>query len=166
VSEMQHKADLPAKAKRDAGHARRVFHGLRKPANWMQLVKFGLVGASGTVVNLAVYSLFVQAFDLHYVVAAVIAWCVAVVNNFMWNRHWTFQARGGSTGFQAPRFFVVSLIALGFGLIVLELLISVAGMPKIPAQAIAIVAATPLNFIGNKLWSFRHHSSAGTPSGP
>jgi putative flippase GtrA len=29
------------------------------------------------------------------------------------------------------------------------------GMAKVPAQAIAIAAATPLNFLGNKLWSFR-----------
>ena len=46
------------------------------------------------------------------------------------------------------------MLALGFNLIVLELLVSVAGMEKVPAQAIAILAATPLNFVGNKLWSF------------
>jgi putative flippase GtrA len=37
---------------------------------------------------------------------------------------------------------------------VLELLVSVAGLPEVAAQAIAIVVATPLNFIGNKMWSF------------
>jgi putative flippase GtrA len=37
---------------------------------------------------------------------------------------------------------------------VLELLVSVADVPELPAQAISIVAATPLNFIGNKMWSF------------
>ena len=41
---------------------------------------------------------------------------------------------------------------------VLELLVSVAGVAELPAQAISIVAATPLNFVGNKMWSFAHFS--------
>ena len=45
-------------------------------------------------------------------------------------------------------------MAFLFALAILELLVSVAGVPELPAQAISIVAATPLNFIGNKMWSF------------
>jgi putative flippase GtrA len=143
------------------GHARRVYHGLRKPANWVQLVKFALVGASGYVVNLAVFSVMVKLVDINYRPAAVVAFCVAVTNNFLLNRHWTFKAGEGHAGFQAARFFTVSLIALAFNLLVLELLVAVLGVAEIPAQAVAILTATPLNFIGNKLWSFREHSSAG-----
>jgi dolichol-phosphate mannosyltransferase len=127
---------------------------MRKPANWLQLVKFSAVGASGYVVNLAVYGTLVKALDVHYILAAMLAFCVAVTNNFLWNRHWTFRATDGHMGFQAARFFTVSVLALGLNLIVLELLVSVAGVEKLLAQAIAILAATPLNFIGNKLWSF------------
>jgi len=127
---------------------------MRKPGNWVQLVKFGAVGASGYVVNLAVYTTLVKAFDVHYILAAVLAFCVAVTNNFLWNRHWTFKATEGHMGFQAARFFAVSVLALGFNLIVLELLVTAADMEKVLAQALAILAATPLNFIGNKLWSF------------
>ena len=127
---------------------------MRKPGNWVQLVKFGAVGASGYVVNLAVYSTLVKAFGVHYILAAVLAFCVAVTNNFLWNRHWTFRASGGQVGFQAPRFLAVSVIALGFNLVVLEVLVTVGDVEKVLAQAIAILAATPLNFIGNKLWSF------------
>jgi putative flippase GtrA len=80
---------------------------------------------------------------------------VAVTNNFWWNRHWTFRARGGHAGFQAARFFTVSVAAFLFAALVLELLVSMAGVPDVAAQAISIVVATPLNFIGNKMWSFR-----------
>jgi putative flippase GtrA len=52
------------------------------------------------------------------------------------------------------RFLAVSLLALGANLLVLHLLIRF-GTGKLTAQAIAIVVVTPLNFIGNKLWSFR-----------
>jgi putative flippase GtrA len=131
-----------------------VRHGLKRPANWFQLVRFSIVGGTGYVINLAVYSVLVQVVDLHYIPAAVLAFCVAVTNNFLLNRHWTFRATDGRASFQAPRFLVVSLIALGFNLLVLELLVGVAGVGKIPGQAAAILAATPLNFVGNKLWSF------------
>ena len=127
--------------------------GLRKPANWVQLVKFSAVGASGYVVNLVVFTTLVRGLGVHYILAAVLAFCVAVTNNFLWNRHWTFAAAEGHMGFQAARFFTVSVIALGFNLLVLELLVQ-ADFEKVLAQALAILAATPLNFIGNKLWSF------------
>jgi putative flippase GtrA len=135
--------------------ARRVRHGLRRPANWFQLVRFSIVGGTGYVINLAVYSTLVEVAELHYIVAAVLAFCVAVTNNFLLNRHWTFRAANGSAAFQAPRFLTVSVIALGFNLLVLELLVGAVGIHKIPAQAAAVLAATPLNFVGNKLWSFR-----------
>ena len=135
-------------------HALRVGRGLRKPANWVQLVKFSAVGASGYVVNLAVYTILVRGLDVQYILAAIFAFCVAVTNNFLWNRHWTFRATDGHMGFQAARFFTVSVLALGFNLVVLEALVTFGDVDKVLAQAIAILAATPLNFIGNKLWSF------------
>jgi putative flippase GtrA len=133
----------------------RVRAGMRRPHNWYQLVKFCAVGASGYVVNLSVFALCVEGFGLHHLVAATVAFVVAVLNNFWWNRHWTFRVRSGRAGFQAARFFTVSVAAFLFAASILELLVSVAGVAELPAQAISIVAATPLNFIGNKMWSFR-----------
>ncbi len=139
----------------------RVRAGLRKPSNWLQLVRFGLVGASGYVVNLLVYTLLEHGLSAAYPLAATGAFVVALSNNFIWNRLWTFRASAGHAGFQAARFCVVSVVAFGLNLIVLYALVealdmdAVLGMGTVPAQAIAIVAATPLNFVGNKLWSFR-----------
>ena len=132
----------------------RVRAGLRRPHNWLQLIKFCAVGASGYVVNLCVFAIAFEVLNLHHLVAATLAFVVGVTNNFWWNRHWTFRARGGHAGFQAARFFAVSIAAFLFAAAVLELLVSVLGVAELPAQAIAIVAATPLNFIGNKMWSF------------
>jgi putative flippase GtrA len=135
--------------------AERVRLGMRRSHNWFQLVRFSLVGGSGYAVNLAVYSTLVVVLDVQYVIAATIAFCVAVTNNFLLNRRWTFKATDGSVTFQAPRFLIVSLCALGLNLIVLELLVGVLDVHKVAAQAAAILTATPVNFVGNKLWSFR-----------
>jgi putative flippase GtrA len=133
----------------------RLLYGLRKPANWLQLVRFGFVGGLGFVVNLAVYTLCVHAIGIDYHLAAIVAWLIAVVNNFVLNRHWTFDAGDGRVHFQAVRFVVVSLVALGFSLLILMLLVEAVGVAKVPAQALAVGASMPLNFLGNKLWSFR-----------
>jgi putative flippase GtrA len=133
----------------------RLLHGMRRPANWLQLIRFGLVGGVGFVVNVGVYALCVHALAIDYRGAYVLAWLVAVTNNFLLNRHWTFDAAAGSVRFQAIRFFVVSLVAAGFGFLLLTLFVESVGLAKVPAEALAVAASTPLNFIGNKLWSFR-----------
>jgi putative flippase GtrA len=132
----------------------RVRHGMRHRHNWYQLLKFCLVGGSGYVVNLCVFAVCVGPLSMHHLTAATCAFVVAVANNFWWNRHWTFGARDGHAGFQAARFFTVSVAAFLFAATILEILVSVAGVPELLAQAIAIAAATPLNFVGNKMWSF------------
>ncbi len=132
----------------------RVRHGMRRPHNWLQLVKFVAVGGSGYVVNLGVYALVHHALGIGHLRSATAAFLVAVLNNFWWNRHWTFGAGDGHAGFQAARFFAVSVGAFLFAAAILELLVTKAGVGEVPAQAISIVAATPLNFLGNKMWSF------------
>ncbi len=132
----------------------RVRRGLRHRHNWLQLVKFCLVGSSGYVVNLVVFTAALSALGVHHLVAATIAFAVAVANNFWWNRHWTFAAGSESARFQAPRFFAVSTAAFVAQAAMLELLVVGAGSPEVIAQAISVVAATPLNFVGNKMWSF------------
>jgi putative flippase GtrA len=133
---------------------RRVHLGSRKPANWLQLFKFGVVGASGYAINLIVFAGLSGGLDVHHIAAAVGAFCVAVSSNFFWNRHWTFGATEGHAGFQAARFFTVSVVGLGVNLAVLAVLVDLAGAPELASQAVAVAVAMPVNFIGNKLWTF------------
>ena len=141
-------------AVRASGAIARTRGALGRRANWFQLTRFAIVGASGYVVNLGVYTLLVKGVELHYLLAAVCSFLVAVTNNYTWNRLWTFRGQRGHVAYQGLRFFVVSTVALGANLLVLATLVQL-GLGKVPAQAIAIVLVTPLNFVGNKLWSFR-----------
>jgi putative flippase GtrA len=132
----------------------RAVLALRRPHNWVQLAKFCTVGASGYVVNLAVYASLLTGAGFHYLAAAACSFLVAVTNNYLWNRLWTFRRQRGHVAYQGMRFLVVSVIALCANLVCLHLLVGL-GLGKIVAQAIAIILVTPLNFVGNKLWSFR-----------
>src|SRR6266511_427732 len=115
----------------------RAGRALRRPQNWVELVKFCLVGLGGYAINLAVYTALLRGAGLHYLPAAACSFVVAVTNNYALNRLWTFRRHRGHLYYQGLRFLVA-----------LEL-------DEVVAQAIAIIVVTPLNFVGNKLWSFR-----------
>jgi dolichol-phosphate mannosyltransferase len=134
--------------------AARVGAAARESENWVQLAKFALVGGSGYVINLGVFTLLGDSFGVAHQIAAVAAFAVAVVNNFLWNRYWTFRSGDAPAGFQAARFFAVSIASLGLNLAVLELIWQAGAVAPITAQAIAVAVATPFNFLGNKLWTF------------
>ncbi len=134
--------------------ADRIGAAARRPASWVQLLKFGLVGGSGYLINLGVFAILAGNLGIYHALAAVGAFCVAVTSNFLWNRHWTFGPGDGPASFQAARFFAVSLAALGLNLVVLEALVSSDATGALTAQAIAVAVAMPFNFLGNKLWTF------------
>jgi putative flippase GtrA len=134
--------------------AYRLGAAARQPANWVQLCKFGLVGASGYLINLGVFVVLAGSFGVYHAAAAVGAFAVAVTSNFLWNRYWTFGPGDGPAHFQAARFFAVSLASLGLNLVVLEALLANHVVGELGAQAIAVAVAMPFNFLGNKLWTF------------
>ena len=133
---------------------------LRARRNWEQLAQFCVVGAVGYVINLGVYAALLHA-GLHYLLAATLSFLVAVANNYWLNRHWTFRDRKAGIAAQGMRFFLISVASLGANLLVLHVLITF-GLGKLVGQAVAIVLVTPLNFVGNKLWSFRRRADPPT----
>jgi putative flippase GtrA len=140
----------------EAPPALTLWTALRRPEQWWQLIQFGLVGSSGFVVNFAVYAVCLKGFGLHYMASACVAFCVAVANNFLLNRHWTFRKRRDTrhAAAQGVRFLFVSAAALVPNLVILHVLVS-AGQGKIVGQVVAVVVVTPVSFLGNKLWTFR-----------
>ena len=118
----------------------------------MQLLKFGIVGVSGYAINLVVYAALL-GIGPHK--AAVVSFVVSAASNYWWNRHWTFVGQKGHFALQGMRFFAVSLVALLVGQLWLFVFLDWFGLGKIVSQALAIILVMPLNFLGNKLWSFR-----------
>jgi putative flippase GtrA len=132
----------------------RAGRALRARHNWVQLLKFSAVGGSGFVVNLVAYWLALDYIGLEYHLAATVSFLIAAANNYLWNRLWTFRDQRGHFGYQGLRFLIVSGLAYGGNQLFLSAFVSI-GAGKIIAQAVAIVLVTPINFVGNKLWSFR-----------
>jgi putative flippase GtrA len=137
-----------------AEFAYRLGAAARRPASWWQLFKFGLVGGSGYLINLAVFAVLAGNLGIYHSVAAIGAFAVAVTNNFLWNRYWTFGPGEGLAHQQALRFLSVSVASLAINLIMLEAIVANSSISELAAQAIAVAVAMPFNFLGNKLWTF------------
>lgn len=120
-----------------------------------QFWKYCLVGASGFIVNLLVFSIMVSAFDAHYWMAGTVSFAVAVTNNFALNRYWTFGSSERDIFSQATRFLVISVTSWALNMMLLRLFIEDGNFNQYVAQTLAIGMVTVLNFTGNKLWSFR-----------
>ena len=124
----------------------------------VQFVKFCIVGGSGYVINLVVYALLLRGLEIPYALASVGAFTLAATNNYTWNRLWTFGGAGGHVALQGTQFLVVAALALGANLLLLRVLVGL-GFDPLVGQAIAIILVTPLNFLGNKFWTFKRRSA-------
>jgi dolichol-phosphate mannosyltransferase len=132
----------------------------RSEGSRRQFLKFCVVGASGCAVNFGAFAVAL-ALSAENLVAAGAAFAVAAASNFWWNRRWTFAARDRAPARQAARFFTVSVVAFLFAATVLELLTGIAKFPALAAQAGSVMAAAPLGFLGNRIWSFGGREPAG-----
>lgn len=130
----------------------RTARALREPHNWVQLMRFGVIGVMGYLLNLGIYAVLL-GMGAH--TAALISFVISASNNYFWNRHWTFVRQKGHFGHQGFRFFVVAFTTLILSQLWLLVFLDWLHWGKLTAQAVAIILVTPLSFLGNKLWSFR-----------
>lgn len=124
-----------------------------------QFWKYCVVGASGYLVNFAIFSFLYGVVGVSYVLAATVSFAVSATNNFLLNKYWTFGNPAGNTAAQAGRFLIVSVASWALNMALLVAMVEAVGINEYLSQAIAIATVTVLNFTGNKLWSFRQPRS-------
>jgi len=126
-----------------------------------QFVKFGIVGASGFIVNLIAFTLLQRVVPNHdqalqYNVIYSIAFLAGGVSNYYLNRIWTFRSTGHAVR-EGAQFMSVSLIALAVGLLVSAVVGPYLGHGH-RTWFIATLAGIFVNFFLNKFWTFKHAS--------
>jgi dolichol-phosphate mannosyltransferase len=135
---------------------------LRRVADW-RFLKFGLVGASGIPVNLAILYLGQdwlfpasprRSCGLN--VSLALAIFCATINNFTWNRVWTWRDRQAQLRtpmlVQFAQYALASWLGIALQLTFTNLL--VVHFHYLVANTIAIVLASVFNFLANDLWTF------------
>jgi putative flippase GtrA len=127
-----------------------------------QFLKYGVVGASNTVLTFAVYSGLVTA-GLHYLIAIVVGYLVGSLNSYVFNRHWTFRARDIAHTQAGSRFAIVQAAAIGANVLLLYVFVHKLGIAKIPAQAILTLPVLAVTFFVNRWWSFARPADEREP---
>ena len=123
----------------------------------VQFIKFGIVGASNTVISYATY-LVGLSFGLHYLIASVLGFILSVVNAFFWNNRYVFKAKGKKRS-MVGAFVKTALSYAGTGLLLSNILLVIQvdflRWPEQMAPLLNLLITIPLNFLLNKLWAFK-----------
>ena len=119
-----------------------------------QFIKFCLVGSTGALIHLGLLYSLTEVFHIWYMVSSAAAFMVAVANNFVLNKYWTFRDKTPQIPRQFVVYTVVNSISLGINLSVLYILTEYTGMWYMTAQIIAIFVALTNNYLGNKRFTF------------
>jgi putative flippase GtrA len=119
-----------------------------------QFIRFAIVGVAQNGTNLGAFALFL-ALGVPFLLAAAIAAVVALALSFGLHRAWTFPGTADRTTGRAARFAVVWLAFVAVALPTLALLVDVAHLPRIPAQALIIFVGAPLSYFVQRHWTFR-----------
>ena len=119
-----------------------------------QFIKFGIVGVSNTVVHLGVYYalLFI---GVHYILCNAIAFCIAVLNSFFWNRNFVFKKKTGSKRAQLIKVAIVNGLVVGFTTFTLFVMVDIIGISEMVAPLINMCFSVPVSFLLNKFWAYR-----------
>ena len=123
---------------------------------YKQFLLFCIVGASNTLITLGVYTLLLK-IGVPYLVATTIGYICGIINGYLWSSKVVFKKR--KTIDNATKFVVVNIITIGVNLFLMWLWVDVLSIHKILAQVITICFTMPLNFILNKIWTYRSKDS-------
>lgn len=124
-----------------------------------ELVRFGVVGIGGVIVNNGLLFLFHDMLGWPLVAASVVAVEASIVNNFVWNDRWTFSGRE-RTSYRFLRFNLISLGGLAVNTVTLLAVVALTGLHYLIANLIAIGVATGWNFVANSRWTWRRRVTA------
>jgi len=134
-----------------------------QPAVVIQFIKYGLVGASNTIITFVTYTVCVS-LGVAYLAALIVGYIPGALNSYLLNRYWTFHAGHLSHAHSGTRFFVVQVAAILANLGLLYVLVHDWHVQKIAAQAILTVPVVVITFFINRIWTFGSRPAAGRPA--
>ncbi|MBF0559045.1 MAG: GtrA family protein [Nitrospirae bacterium] len=117
--------------------------------------KYAIVGCLGTAIDLASLYVFVDLLQIHLLVAAAISFMLAVINNFILNKYWTFQNRSSNIRKQFIKFLLVSIAGLLLTEICMAFFVYGLRIWYMAAKLITSGLVLTWNFLSNKYWTFK-----------
>lgn len=125
-----------------------------------ELIKFGIVGGSGVLVNMGLLFILTRFLSVRLEIASAIAIEVSILSNFFLNNLWTFKKRDTHVPFWSRllRYHLVTGLAGIVNYLVLLLLVNTFGLHDMISNLIGIMIGTVINYSLNSLWTWRVRS--------
>lgn len=120
-----------------------------------QFVKFAIVGASSTVIDWGIFYLLDFTLGVYYLTAKVLSFSIAVINSFIWNRHWTFRSTNPNKRQEFIKFLIIALVGLTINALIMYFSVTIYHTRKIVGLIFATGITTFWNFLVNKFWTFK-----------
>jgi dolichol-phosphate mannosyltransferase len=127
-----------------------------------QLSRFGLVGASGLVVNTLLIAFFTEVVGLHFLVSAILATQGSTLSNFVLTEKWVFTRGNGkhSLSWRASMYFLVNNATLLVRGPMLIALVTVLSLNYLLANVVSLLALALLRYGLSDLWIWGHGKAA------
>ena len=126
-----------------------------------EFIKFCIVGFLGTAINFIILYLLTDIFKIYYIISAIFAFFVAMNNNYILNKVWTFGENINIKFNQRyVKFFIVSVVSLLFNLSFLYFFTEFLKIHYLISQIFSIIPSIAINFLGNKFWTFKNNGVA------
>ena len=120
-----------------------------------KFIKFGVVGASGVIVDFGFTFLGKEILKIQKYIANSIGFTIAASSNYVLNRIWTFHSQNPEIGIEYSKFILISLIGLGINTFILWTLVSKMKWNFYVSKLFAIGVVTIWNFVFNMIFTFK-----------
>jgi dolichyl-phosphate beta-glucosyltransferase len=117
-------------------------------------IKYCIVGVSGTIIDILSLYILIEFVNLELIPATITAFTLAVINNFIWNKIWTFQNKSKKYHKQFIKFLLVSYIGLLLTVTFMHFFVNVLKIWYIYAKILTSLIVLIWNFFANKHWTF------------
>ena len=120
-----------------------------------QFIKFGIVGASSTVIDWGIYLLLTRLFGVFYLMAKILSFGVAVLNSYIWNRRWTFRSNDPAKLRQFIKFLTISIVGVVLNTLIMFIAVDKFKLHDIYGLVLATAIVMIWNFLANKFYTFK-----------
>jgi putative flippase GtrA len=136
-----------------------------------RVAPFVVVGVLGFIVQIAALHVLTAAAGWPWLPATLVAVELAVLHNFLWHERWTWidrtsaeRAPGGAADARMQRLvrfhLANGLVSIAGNALLMAWLVGILRLPPVPANTIAVIATSIVNFLMADRWVFRGRPTA------
>ncbi len=125
------------------------------PEKLVQFIKFGLVGASNTVISLAVYYILIM-LQANYLLASIAGYFVSSISGYLLNKHWVFKS-GKAVKDSIVKYYIVYITSLVINLVTMYIWVDILFISDRIAPILTLCITVPYNYVFSKLWAFKEN---------